>query len=192
MIDVCQWRASIGCWSCRLLHVDSLGSQYFVRCSHNASKAKRFHGLVAGIICFSITFLLILSGDVELNPGPSGGDPGYYSVCKLYILGIIDLDPMPTARNAFRIRKLRVQIDLQAALSASGLLKSWVPPITTHKHEQSHLADRISPAHEKRNSKLHTKCAVILPFWHIIWVHPRLCIHNKQYAILYKRKQEFQ
>ena len=72
MIDVSQWRASIGLWN-------GTSCQY---CS-SSSNSKGFGGLVysscgsllltGGIMIILVSLLLILSGDVELNPGPGNG-----------------------------------------------------------------------------------------------------------------------
>ena len=71
MIDICQWRAAIGLWSCRRsVRVHSLSDG--IRSTYGVNRSS-FCFMIAGIICFSVTlrFLLILSGDVELNPGPT-------------------------------------------------------------------------------------------------------------------------
>ena len=68
MIDVCQWRAAIGVWSCRRsVKVHSLSDD----ATYGVNRSS-FCFMIAGVICFSVAlrFLLILSGDVELNPGP--------------------------------------------------------------------------------------------------------------------------
>lgn len=68
MIDICQWRAAIGAWSCRSVKVRSLSDG--IRSTYGVNRSSF---CFAGIICFSVAlrFLLILSGDVELNPGPT-------------------------------------------------------------------------------------------------------------------------
>ena len=69
MIDICQWRVAIGVWSCRRsVKVHSLSDD----ATYGVNRSS-FCFVIAGIICFSVAlrFLLILSGDVELNPGPT-------------------------------------------------------------------------------------------------------------------------
>ena len=70
MIDICQWRAAIGYWSCRSVRVHSFSDG--IRSTYGVNRSS-FCLMIAGIICFSVAlrFLLILSGDVELNPGPT-------------------------------------------------------------------------------------------------------------------------
>ena len=68
MIDVCQWRASIGVWFC-----------HQILCTHGSVKTKtsspttsvQNQRTIAVII--SLLLLIALSGDVEPNPGPKSG-----------------------------------------------------------------------------------------------------------------------
>ena len=68
MIDVCQWRASIGVWFC-----------HQIICARGSVKAKKRsttssvqnHKTIA--VAISLFLLLALSGDVEPNPGPKSG-----------------------------------------------------------------------------------------------------------------------
>ena len=72
MIGLSQWRAAIGLWnSCRIHPVDPNPQV------QDGSFHKRSFAAVSGdTICrvvtlmFYLLFLLLLSGDVELNPGP--------------------------------------------------------------------------------------------------------------------------
>ena len=95
MIGLCQWRAAIGVWACRFcrsskvehLNSDSIASHYdpHISSSRGSSPSEGVSlshwpdwpavSLVDAAItcsCFLVVFLLILllSGDVELNPGP--------------------------------------------------------------------------------------------------------------------------
>ena len=78
MIDICQWRASIGVWF----------SHQIVR-AHGSTKAKTSHSTTSVqnprtiAVAISLLLLLALSGDVELNPGPKSG--------KLVLLTMYDL-----------------------------------------------------------------------------------------------------
>ena len=76
MIDVSQWRINIGLWHC--CHIPCNATRGAVNCapvwvksllcSENRSATK----LVISLVLFLLV-LLILSGDVELNPGPLTG-----------------------------------------------------------------------------------------------------------------------
>lgn len=76
MIDINQWRARIGLWySCRLPSKHATGS-----------KLIESLGVVGGenggnniFVFVFLVLLLILSGDIELNPGPKTGK--HYCVC---------------------------------------------------------------------------------------------------------------
>ncbi|XP_019857877.1 PREDICTED: uncharacterized protein LOC109586143 [Amphimedon queenslandica] len=75
MIDLCQWRARIGSWnSSRHWRQPSAstttGSSYCGTSAGNTSaQVKTRPGLILYIFCLLI--LLFISGDVELNPGPT-------------------------------------------------------------------------------------------------------------------------
>ena len=76
MIDISQWRISIGLWHC--CHIPCNATSGAVNrapllvksllCSGNRSVTS----LVISLVVFLLV-LLILSGDVELNPGPITG-----------------------------------------------------------------------------------------------------------------------
>ena len=63
MIDISQWRVAIGLWNCCRLQI----------CCSSTLKGEctltNCFTLSISLIVL-ITFLIILSGDVELNPGP--------------------------------------------------------------------------------------------------------------------------
>uniref|UniRef100_A0A1X7SX84 Uncharacterized protein n=1 Tax=Amphimedon queenslandica TaxID=400682 RepID=A0A1X7SX84_AMPQE len=79
MIDLCQWRARIGSWNCtrhwRQLSACTSTDNIYCRASagvvSHAGDAAQEKGprLVLSIFCLLI--LLFISGDVELNPGPT-------------------------------------------------------------------------------------------------------------------------
>ena len=62
MIDLYQWRATIGLWSCCL--VSSSGTL-----KRECKTRKNSCLMTLSLINFFL-FLIILSGNVELNPGP--------------------------------------------------------------------------------------------------------------------------
>ena len=106
MVDLSQWRAAIGLWHCRL---SSPSHQLGSRKSHNNSNQPevtdpldwmihnettgtgagvcgvKFSWLV-GCSCFLLKIfllfqlILLLSGDVELNPGPINIERGKYGM----------------------------------------------------------------------------------------------------------------
>ena len=76
MIDLCQWRARIGSWNCCNCSQsqDCFGSKSST--SHRAGLSNTISStqgkapkLILSIFCLAI--LLFISGDVELNPGPT-------------------------------------------------------------------------------------------------------------------------
>ena len=73
MIDLCQWRASIGLWNCCkwpccVGKSSTLKGGWVV----GRSKEKNKKPTISLILFLSV--LLILAGDVELNPGPVTGN----------------------------------------------------------------------------------------------------------------------
>ena len=76
MIDISQWRISIGLWHCRHIPCNATGGAVnsaplwveSLFCSENRGVTN----LVFSLVVF-LLLLLILSGDVELNPGPLTG-----------------------------------------------------------------------------------------------------------------------
>jgi hypothetical protein len=71
MIDIGQWRASIGLWQCSCQPYHCLRS---FKSSTVLGQSEKEHQLSS-----IIDILLILSGNVELNPGPKTAD----NVCKV-------------------------------------------------------------------------------------------------------------
>ena len=74
MIDLCQWRARIGSWNCSRHWTSSAGNIYCGTdraSTGDTAQMKILRGprLVLSIFCLII--LLFISGDVELNPGPT-------------------------------------------------------------------------------------------------------------------------
>ena len=78
MIDISQWRVSIGLWACHQ-------TSYCTHCKETPN-TKSSSNMINGVniirkikdLTFSLgiflSLLLILSGDVELNPGPKMGN----------------------------------------------------------------------------------------------------------------------
>ena len=78
MIDVTQWRVSIGLWACHQISCSTHSKE-----NPNTESSNRIDGVTIIRKIKDLTFslgvflslLLILSGDVELNPGPKTGNP---------------------------------------------------------------------------------------------------------------------
>ena len=74
MIDIIQWRGSIGLWACRQISHSTYSKE--TSPIDNSGSIKDGVAVVRRIrdLTFSLGFffllLLIISGDVELNPGP--------------------------------------------------------------------------------------------------------------------------
>ena len=78
MIDICQWRSSIGSWYYHQI-------SYHTKTSHTSdvttdnsringvTRIRWIRGLTFSLVC-GLLLLLILSGDIELNPGPITGN----------------------------------------------------------------------------------------------------------------------
>ena len=71
MIDICQWRGSIGLWC---YHKNNLwGTSTLVASGEVLPKNQAgSYNLMSSLVVFPF-LLLILSGDIELNPGPKTG-----------------------------------------------------------------------------------------------------------------------
>ena len=77
MIDISQWRASIGFWACHHISYSTHSKE-----TPNTESSSRIDGatIIRKIkdLTFSLgvflSLLLILSGDIELNPGPKTGN----------------------------------------------------------------------------------------------------------------------
>ena len=77
MIDVTQWRVSIGLWACHHISCSTHSKK-----TSNTESSSRIDGVtiiriikdfIFSLVVF-LSLLLIISGDVELNPGPKTGD----------------------------------------------------------------------------------------------------------------------
>ena len=71
MIDVHQWRVTIGLWSCRLLPHLTKRIPHGVATNTNCVNSLSLKLIVSGNLISLMMFLflvLILSGDVEVNP----------------------------------------------------------------------------------------------------------------------------
>ena len=77
MIDICNWRASIGLWYCHQIPY-TIKKTPFTTDSPGCVKSLLMTGnkgggtLIFSLVLF-LLILLILSGDIELNPGPKTG-----------------------------------------------------------------------------------------------------------------------
>ena len=77
MIDIAQWRVSVGLWACH-----QMSSSTHSKVTPNTEICSSIDGVTIIRKIKDITFslgvflslLLILSGDVELNPGPKTGN----------------------------------------------------------------------------------------------------------------------
>ena len=78
MIDISQWRASIGLWACRQISYSTHSKETSnTECSNKidgVTVVRKIKDLTLSLGVF-LSLLLILSGDVELNPGPETGNP---------------------------------------------------------------------------------------------------------------------
>ena len=81
MIDICQWRSSIGSWYYHQI-------SYHTHCTkksptsdvttdnsriNGVTRIRWIRGLTFSLVC-GLLLLLLLSGDIELNPGPITGN----------------------------------------------------------------------------------------------------------------------
>ena len=82
MIDLCQWRSSIGLWSCYQVSFTAKMApqgtstgliQRWVDLQWFGGSGNEGGNLIFSLALF-VLVLLILSGDIELNPGPKTGD----------------------------------------------------------------------------------------------------------------------
>ena len=78
MIDITQWRVGIGLWYCHQIpYITEKGtttniSQWVESLWSEGSRDGGSGNLTFSLVFF-LLFLLILSGDIELNPGPKTG-----------------------------------------------------------------------------------------------------------------------
>ena len=90
MIDVTQWRVCIGLWACHQIscstHSKETPNTESSSRIDEATIIRNIKDLTSSLGVF-LTLLLILSGDVELNPGPKTGNSTIkmYSLCPFYI-----------------------------------------------------------------------------------------------------------
>uniref|UniRef100_A0A1X7T538 Uncharacterized protein n=1 Tax=Amphimedon queenslandica TaxID=400682 RepID=A0A1X7T538_AMPQE len=79
MIDLCQWRARIGSWNCSH-HLPVQSNDFRSRATGNtfcgtsrvsAGNTAQEKGPRLVLSLFCLLILLFISGDVELNPGPT-------------------------------------------------------------------------------------------------------------------------
>ena len=85
MIDICQWRSSIGSWYYHQI-------SYHTHCTkksptsdlttdnsriNGVTRIRWIRGLTFSLVC-GLILLLILSGDIELNPGPITGNTKHH------------------------------------------------------------------------------------------------------------------
>ena len=77
MIDISQWRESVGLWACH-----QMSYNIHTKGSSNTESSSRIDGVtivrkikdLTFSLGFFLSLLLILSGDIELNPGPKTGN----------------------------------------------------------------------------------------------------------------------
>ena len=93
MIEICQWRASIGLWACHQISYSTCA-----KISPNADNStidglttiRRIKDLTFTLGLF-LLLLLILSGDVELNPGPKTGNLLKNNLYTLYLVRLVHI-----------------------------------------------------------------------------------------------------
>ena len=88
MVDLSQWRVTIGLWACHQISCSSHAKE-----SSDTESNSRIDGVTIIRKIKDLTFslgvflslVLILSGDVELNPGPETGNLLKEHILYLYI-----------------------------------------------------------------------------------------------------------
>ena len=73
MIDLCQWRASSGLWNCCKLPCN-VGKSSTLKGGWVLGRSREKNKRTNIYLILFLSVLLILSGDVELNPGPVTGN----------------------------------------------------------------------------------------------------------------------
>ena len=73
MIDLCQWRASIGLWNCCKWPCN-VGKSSTLKGGWVLGRLREKNKRTTIYLILFLSVLLILSGDVELNPGPVTGN----------------------------------------------------------------------------------------------------------------------
>ena len=66
MIDICQWRGAIGAWNSHAVCKQP-------KAVHVISSSTCIKLVCVGLAVVLLSLLLLLSGDVETNPGPLTG-----------------------------------------------------------------------------------------------------------------------
>ena len=101
MIDISQWRARIGLWYCRKNSLWGTSTDTTPVLSGEGFPRNRAggHNVMSSLVLFFL--LLILSGDIELNPGPKTGIYKHYleSCMNISLFTSIEL----TSSNALRL-----------------------------------------------------------------------------------------
>ena len=67
MIDVCQWRESIGVWCCHRALCDRGSAKT------RPTTSRMCIGVKVSAVAIALSLLIALSGDIEPNPGPKTG-----------------------------------------------------------------------------------------------------------------------
>ena len=100
MIDITQWRVSIGLWhSCRIPTKHAASSKLMESLGEGENGGNNIVLFVFRVLC------LILSGDIELNPGPKTGK--HYCVCLRACLILKNYD-LFLINHTFELRNLLV------------------------------------------------------------------------------------
>ena len=101
MIDISQWRARIGLWYCRKNSLWETSTDTTPVLSGEGFPRNRVgsHNVMSSLVLFLL--LLILSGDIELNPGPKTGIYKHYleSCMNISLFTSTEL----TSTNALRL-----------------------------------------------------------------------------------------
>ena len=88
MIDVSQWRATIGLWACHQISYSSGPNKDISSTDSSGSSingftvVRRIRDLTFSLALFFL-LLIIISGDVELNPGPKTGKISNLCACMI-------------------------------------------------------------------------------------------------------------
>ena len=73
MIDICQWRVSIGLWYSHQVSYSTIRNTNSTNGTvHSQSVVESGKSTFPAVVF--VLLLLILSGDIELNPGPKTGN----------------------------------------------------------------------------------------------------------------------
>ena len=79
MIDICQWRSSIGSWYYHQIsyHTHCTKKSHTSDVATGVTRVRWIKSLTFSLVC-RLLLLLILSGDIELNPGPITGNTNHH------------------------------------------------------------------------------------------------------------------